>query len=82
MSAHHCPKCKELLFHWYIDEEVTLDIQWACGGCGCRAIEKESLETNCPHCMSTNKSFVSLNIDGEHFKYFLSCMSKEAIKPW
>lgn len=66
MALQICPKCKNLSFTWYIDEEESSLTQWKCD-CGYHVFEDESKMRNCPICR--NEKSDSYMIDNE-IKYW------------
>jgi hypothetical protein len=64
MALQICPKCKELSFTWFIDEEITPLTQWTCE-CGYYALEDETKIQNCPNCgIEKNYSYM---INNRHY---------------
>lgn len=76
MSLQICPKCKNLSFTWYIDEEESSLTQWYCK-CGYHAFEDETKMRDCSVC-NNEKSNLYM-IDNE-IKYWWCCRC-EKVEP-
>jgi hypothetical protein len=66
MALQICPKCKELSFTWFIDEEQTPLTQWNCQ-CGYYALEDESKGRDCPVCGSKKSDSYMIDNNGKYW---------------
>lgn len=79
MTAHACPKCKELAFTWalYDDDAYTV---WFCSSCNYRAEENESLEGPCIKCDDLYS--IALKDGNSCYRYCTECGSNTSLEDW
>jgi hypothetical protein len=66
MALQICPKCKELSFTWYIDEEQSPLTQWNCK-CGYLAFEDETKIRDCPVCKNKKSDSYMIDTTGKYW---------------
>ena len=77
MALQICPKCKNLSFTWYIDEEESSLTQWNCK-CGYHAFEDENKQRDCPVCRN-EKSDLHLSDNDSEYWWCYRCGKVEMI---
>jgi hypothetical protein len=75
MALQICPKCKELSFTWFIDEEQPPLTQWNCQ-CGYYALEDESKERDCPIFGSKKSDSYMIDNNGNYLDIYLNLDQK------